>query len=127
MTESGFDKIKKLIKIVGGKVIIVEDGKPTMVIINIDEYVDFKDAKDKAVNNSNKDKEEIVEKVNKINKVERANKDINVWKNKQGERMVRQFEVENKFREENNLEDLEISKDVEIENSDDGEIVIEKL
>ena len=111
MTESSFDKIKKLIKVVGGKVIIVEDGKPTMVVINIDEYVDFKDAKDSAINSS--DKKEIVEKV------ERVNKDINVWKNKQGERMLRQFEIENKYRKRKDLKDKDIN--------DSDEIIIEKL
>ncbi|MCK5466308.1 hypothetical protein KAI56_02305 [Candidatus Parcubacteria bacterium] len=119
MTESSFDKIKKLIKVVGGKVIVVEDGKPTMVIINIDEYVDFKDTKDNAINNSNK--KEVAEKVEKVNKVEGVNKDINVWKNRQGERMVRQLEVENKFREENSLED----ENEEVDDND--EIVIERL
>jgi len=112
MTENSFDKIKKLIKVVGGKVIVVEDGKPTMVIINIDEYVDFKDTKDN-----------VVEKVERVNKVERANKDINVWKNRQGERIVRQFEIENKFREENGLEDEDENEEVD----DNDEIVIEKL
>lgn len=111
MTESSFDKIKKLIKVVGGKVIIVEDGKPTMVVINIDEYVDFKDVKDSAINSS--DKKEIVEKV------ERVNKDINVWKNKQGERMLRQFEIENKYRKRKDLKDKDIN--------DSDEIIIEKL
>ncbi|MCK5122700.1 MAG: hypothetical protein KAQ87_00915 [Candidatus Pacebacteria bacterium] len=114
MTENSFDKIKKLIKIVGGKVIIVEDGKPTMVIINVDEYLDFEDAKDKTINNPSK--KELPARV------EGVNKDINVWKNKQGERMVRQFEVENKFREENDLEDKDSDDTI-----DDDEIVIEKL
>ena len=111
MTESSFDKIKKLIKVVGGKVIIVEDGKPTMVIINIDEYVDFKNTKDNIIKNPPEKK--IVEKVDS------TNKDINVWKNKQEERIIRQFEIENKYREKRNLENEN--------NSDDDEIVIEKL
>ena len=114
MTESSFDKIKKLIKIVGGKVIIVEDGKPTMVVINIDEYVDFKDTKDNVI--SNFGKKEIAEKINRVDK---ANKDINMWKNRQEERMLRQFEIENKYRKRKNLENENIN------NSD--EIVIEKL
>ena len=125
MTENSFDKIKKLIKIVGGKVILVEDGKPTMVIINIDEYVDFEDAKNSNVDNSKKEIANEINKVEKVEKVEKANKDINVWKNKQGERMMRQFEVENKYREKNNLENLEsVDKDDII---NDDEIVIEKL
>jgi len=45
MTDNNFDKIKKLIKIIGGKVIIVEDGKPTMVIIDVDEYSRVNDIK----------------------------------------------------------------------------------
>ena len=110
MTESSFDKIKKLIKVVGGKVIIVEDGKPTMVIINIDEYVDFKNTKDSIIKNPLE--KEIVEKV------DNTNKDINVWKNKQEERMIRQFEVENKYKEK---------KDLGSENNNDEDIVIEKL
>ena len=111
MTESSFDKIKKLIKVVGGKVIIVEDGKPTMVVINIDEYVDFNNAKDSIIKNP--PEKEIVEKV------DRTNKDIDIWKNKQKERMLRQFEIENKYKERGKLEDDE--------DIDDDEIVIEKL
>lgn len=114
MTESSFDKIKKLIKIVGGKVIVVEDGRPTMVIINIDEYIDFNKTESGSVKNSSE--KEIVEKVDRINK------DINVWKNRQGERMLRQIEAENKYREERGLEGESIDDD---EASD--EIVIEKL
>jgi len=121
MTENSFEKIKKLIKIVGGKVIIVEDGKPTMVIINIDEYVDFKDTKNSIVDNS--EKKEITNKAEKTEKVERVNRDINVWKNKQEERLFKQFEIENKYRERKNLEDEE----AEVESGDDDEIVIEKL
>lgn len=111
MTENSFDKIKKLIKVVGGKVIIVEDGKPTMVIINIDEYVDFKNTKDSIIKNP--PEKEIVEKVDS------TNKDIDIWKNKQKERMLRQFEIENKYKERGKLEDDE--------DIDDDEIVIEKL
>ena len=115
MTESSFDKIKKLIKVVGGKVIIVEDGKPTMVIINIDEYVDFKDTRDNAIKNP--PKKELFEKV------DRVNKDINVWKNKQEERVFKQFEIENKYRERKNLENEDTDDSDEISD----EIVIEKL
>ena len=111
MTESSFDEIKKLIKVVGGKVIIVEDGKPTMVVINIDEYVDFKNTKNNIIKNS--PEKEIIEKV------DMTNKDINVWRNKQEERMIKQFEIENKYRERKNTE----NKDVD----DSDEIVIEKL
>ncbi len=114
MTESSFDKIKKLIKVVGGKVIIVEDGKPTMVVINIDEYVDFRDTKNSIIKNS--PEKGITEKV------DMTNKDINVWKNKQEERMIKQFEIENKYRERKNTENTE-NKGVD----DSDEIVIEKL
>lgn len=111
MTESSFDEIKKLIKVVGGKVIIVEDGKPTMVVINIDEYIDFKNTKNSVIKNS--PEKEIIEKV------DMTNKDINVWRNKQEERMIKQFEIENKYREGKNIE----NKDVD----DSDKIVIEKL
>ena len=122
MTESSFDKIKKLIKVVGGKVVIVEDGKPTMVIINIDEYVDFRNMEDNVINNSGK--KEVVEKNKKADRVDKANRDINVWKNRQGERMMRQLEIENKYREERNLD---IKDDDDVDSNDDDEIVIEKL
>jgi PHD/YefM family antitoxin component YafN of YafNO toxin-antitoxin module len=111
MTESSFDKIKKLIKVVGGKVIIVEDGKPTMVIINIDEYVDFEKTENDVINNPRE--KEIVGKVDKINK------DINMWKNRQEGRMLRQIEIENEYRKRMNLENAGL------DNND--EIVIKKL
>jgi len=81
MIDSNFDKIKKLIKIIGGKVIIVEDGKPTMVIIDIDEYARFNDAKN--CFSKKKEAEENLEKVNL---------DINIWKKKQEERRLKQIE-----------------------------------
>lgn len=114
MTESSFDKIKKLIKIVGGKVIIVEDGKPTMVVVNIDEYVDFKNTKDSVAENlvgEDFHKREIAEKINK------ANKDIDMWRSKQEERMLKQLEIENKYQESRREE----------ENRDDDEITVERL
>lgn len=80
MTESSFSKIKKLVKIIGGKVIIVEDGIPTMVLINIDEYVDF-----------NKTKSLILENLSKDKSIDRINKDIDVWKEKQEKRKLKQF------------------------------------
>lgn len=80
MTESSFDKIKKLIKIIGGRVIIVEDGIPTVVLINIDEYVDF-----------NKTKSLILENLSKDKSIDRINKDIDVWKEKQEKRKLKQF------------------------------------
>jgi len=81
MTDNNFDKIKKLIKIIGGKVIIVEDGKPTMVIIDVDEYARVNDVK----NDFSKRKEA-------EGNLERINLDINVWKKKQEERRLKQLE-----------------------------------
>lgn len=80
MTESNFDKIKKLVKIIGGKVIIVEDGIPTMVLIDIDEYIDFNKTKDLILENLSKDKS-----------IDRINRDIDVWKDKQEKRKAKQF------------------------------------
>lgn len=81
MTDSSFDKIKKMIKIIGGKVIVVEDGKPTMVIIDIDEYTRFNDIKNE--HEKRKASEENFEKINS---------DINTWKKKQEEKRLRQLE-----------------------------------
>ncbi len=80
MTESSFDKIKKLVKIIGGKIIIMEDGIPTMVIIDIDEYVDFSKTEGLILENLSKDKS-----------IDRINKDIDVWKDKQEKRKVEQL------------------------------------
>jgi len=80
MTESSFDKVKKLMKIIGGKAIIVEDGKPAFVIINADEYLDFEDTK-----NSVGSETDLLDKINR---------DINVWKNKQRDREISQMEKE---------------------------------
>ncbi|MDD3190357.1 MAG: hypothetical protein PHI66_01540 [Candidatus Pacebacteria bacterium] len=78
MTESSFDKVKKLMKIIGGKAIIVEDEKPAFVIINVDEYLDFEDTK-----NSIGSEMALLDKINR---------DINVWKNKQRDREISQME-----------------------------------
>ncbi len=85
MTDSNFEKIKKLMKIVGGKVIIVEDGRPTMVVIDIDEYVDFSNTKDRQIESREIEKEGSVEK---------ANLDVNMWKRRQQERRIKQIENE---------------------------------
>lgn len=66
MNEDSFNRIKKLMKIIGGKAIIIEDGKPAFVIINADEYLEFEDAK--------KGIETEAEILNRINR------DIEVWK-----------------------------------------------
>jgi PHD/YefM family antitoxin component YafN of YafNO toxin-antitoxin module len=117
MTESSFDKIKKLIKTIGGRVIIVEDGKPSVVITDIDEYINFQEAKNPVFNSNSPSKKESVGKINK---------DINIWKNRQEEKKINQLE--------NNLktEDLKNSfQNTQSENDkNDGktnEIVIEKL
>ncbi len=102
MTENSFDKIKKLIKIIGGKAIIIEDGKPVFVVIDVDEYVNF-DNIERVVAHSKK----IVE--------ENVNRDITIWKNKQDERKLKQFEIEDDFEEKNNKKEI------------NNEIIIEKL
>lgn len=110
MTDNNFDKIKKLIKIIGGKVIIVEDGKPTMVIIDVDEYTRVNDIKNDFA--KRKDVEGNLEKINL---------DINIWKKKQEERRLRQIE--------NNL-NLDCKKNNEgqgIESEVDDEMVVEGL
>ncbi|MFA6097855.1 MAG: hypothetical protein WC788_09625 [Candidatus Paceibacterota bacterium] len=110
MTDNNFDKIKKLIKIIGGKVIIVEDGKPTMVIIDVDEYARVNDVK----NDFSKRKEA-------EGNLERINLDINVWKKKQEERRLKQIE--------NNL-NLDCRKEFRAEKAadkTDEEMVVEGL
>ena len=102
MTENSFDKIKKLIKIIGGKVIIVENGEPVFVIVDVDEYVNFDKTKSAIVN-----PKKVVE--------ENVNRDVEIWKTKQNERKLKQFEIENDFKGKSDEEA-----------TDDG-IVIEKL
>lgn len=104
MTESSFDKIKKLVKIIGGKVIIVEDGIPTMVFIDIDEYIDF-----------NKTKNLILENLSKDKSIDKINKDIDAWKDKQEKRKAKQLK--------NNI----ANKDGVLENKSIDKIVVEKI
>ena len=114
MTENSFSEIKKLMKIIGGKVIIVEDGKPTMVVIDIDEYIGLekKDSFKKSNESDNLSDKKLVEKINK---------NINVWKNRQEERKLKQLE-------ENAYEKPEESfKNREEKKESNDEIVIEKL
>ena len=114
MTENSFGEIKKLMKIIGGKVVIVENGKPTMVIIDIDEYIGFekKDSfKESGESNDLSDKK-LVEKINK---------NINVWKNRQEERKLKQLEENTYEKPEESFE----NRGEEKESS--SEIVIEKL
>ena len=111
MTENNFDKIKKLMKIIGGKAIVVEDGKPMFVIINVDEYIDFKNTKNK-INNAIEDDIKI------IRDEEKVNKDINIWKSRQDERKMKQMRLEKKLENNNKIEKQDHS---------DNEIVVENL
>ncbi|MCK5476268.1 MAG: hypothetical protein KAI71_06870 [Candidatus Pacebacteria bacterium] len=111
MTENNFDKIKKLMKIIGGKAIVVEDGKPMFVIINVDEYIDFKNTKNK-INNAIEDDIKI------IRDEEKVNKDINIWKSRQDERKMKQIRLEKK---------LENNNEIEKQDHSDNEIVVENL
>lgn len=80
MTTDSFEQVKRLMKIVGGKAIIVEDGKPSFVVINADEYLELESPKIPVGSEA-----ELIEKINK---------DITVWKNKQKERELKQMEKE---------------------------------
>ncbi len=108
MTESSFDKIKKLMKIVGGKAIIVENGEPTFVIINIDEYTDFSKIENSASHpeNNTEHPEE---------KEEEINRDVEIWKTRQIQKRLKQFKAEDNFM---GLDDERITND---------EITVEKL
>ena len=111
MTENNFDKIKKLMKIIGGKAIVVEDGKPMFVIINVDEYIDFKNTKNKIDN-------VIEDDIKIIRDEEKVNKDINIWKSRQDERKMKQMRLEKKLENNNKIEKQDHS---------DNEIVVENL
>ena len=108
MTENNFDKIKKLMKIIGGKAIVIEDGKPMFVIINVDEYIDFK-------NTENKMRTE--NEIESVKNEEKVNRDINIWKSKQDERKMKQIRLEKEF--ENN--------EIEKQNHLDDDIIVENL
>ena len=101
MTENSFDKIKRLIKIIGGKAIIVEDGEPVFVIVNIDEYVNFDKVKNFVVN-----PKKVVE--------ENVNRDVEIWKTKQNERKLKQFELENDFKEKS--DEKVVNDEIVVEN-----------
>jgi PHD/YefM family antitoxin component YafN of YafNO toxin-antitoxin module len=101
MTENNFDKIKKLMKIVGGKVIIVENGEPTFVIINIDEYTDFNKMENIASYPEEREEE--------------INKNVEIWKTKQTQKRIKQFKAEDNF---TGLDD---------ERGENDEITVEKL
>lgn len=86
MTDDSFNKIKKLVKMTGGKAVIVEDGKPTMLIMEIEEYMGaFKNMPDPDIVQNDLSEKEMIERINK---------DINIWNSKQEERRLRQFDVE---------------------------------
>lgn len=78
MNEEGFRKIKKLVKTLGGKVIIVENGEPSFVISDVNEYLGFPVQKD-----SLNTEVELIEKINQ---------DILEWKNRQRDRELSQME-----------------------------------
>ncbi len=80
MTGDGFEQVKKLMKIIGGKAIIVEDGKPAFVIADVDDYPGFSGAETAIGSEA-----ELIEKINK---------DIAIWKGKQKERELGQMEKE---------------------------------
>ena len=117
MTENSFGEIKKLMKIIGGKVVIVENGKPTMVIIDIDEYVGFEKKYSFKENKESSESDNLSDK--KL--VEKINKNINVWKNRQEERKLKQLEENTYEKPEESFE----NRGEEKESS--SEIVIEKL
>lgn len=110
MTENNFDKIKKLMKIIGGKAIVIEDGKPMFVIINVDEYIDFKDTKEK-MNNITENN------IESVKNEEKVNRDINIWKSKQDERKMKQMRLEKEF--ENN--------EIEKQNHLNDDMIVENL
>ncbi|MBW6440579.1 hypothetical protein K0B03_00930 [Patescibacteria group bacterium] len=109
MTENNFDKIKKLIKIIGGKAIIVENGKPTFVIINVDEYVDFEDT----VENS---KEKIRNNIENSESAEKVNMDINIWKSRQDEKKMKQLKMEKDFKKSEIEKQPILNDDIVVEN-----------
>ena len=106
MTENSFDKIKKLMKIIGGKVIIVEDGKPTFVVINVDEYINFEKMEEETITDDS---------VSNTKSEEGVNKDVNIWKDKQDERKLRQMKPE-KYNEKNTVKEKNLDDDIIIEN-----------
>lgn len=80
MTGDSFEQVKRLMKIIGGKAIIVENDKPSFVVINVDEFLDFEDTKSKVGSEF-----ELIDKINR---------DITVWKTKQKEKELKQMEKE---------------------------------
>ena len=94
---------------VGGKAVIVEDGKPTMIIMEVDEYMGAY----KKVQNAPQDnlsEKELIEKINK---------DISIWNSRQEERRLRQLEMEDGRKLTSNLQ-------LKIGRNNEG-IVVERL
>jgi hypothetical protein len=79
MSGDSFEKVKKIMKVIGGKAVIVEDGEPVFVVINVDDYSDPGLPKGEPVGSET----ELIEKINK---------DITIWKNKQKEKEMKQME-----------------------------------
>lgn len=107
MTDSGFGKIKNMIKAVGGKVVIVEKGEPAIVVMSMEEYLRSTGGERKYRGFNLPQNGE---------SVERVNKEINIWKNRQEERRLRQLEISNSYRAKSDLEE-----------KDNNEIVVKKL
>jgi hypothetical protein len=96
MDENDFQEILKLCKEIGGRYIFVEDGKPSFVLMNIEE---FKKIFGRKIENLSK--EELLEKINK---------EIAAWREAQKER-----EIENILDEEKNEKKDETRYDYNIE------------
>jgi len=80
MNEIAFEQVKKLMRIIGGKAVIVEDGKPAFVISNISDYMKVNGEEDPVGTET-----ELVDKINR---------DITVWKGRQREKELKQLEKE---------------------------------
>lgn len=82
MTQDDFQELLKLCKEIGGRYIFVEDGRPSFVLMNIEE---FKKIFSKKVRNLSK--EELIEKINK---------EIAAWREEQKEKEVEDILEEDK-------------------------------
>lgn len=108
MARDSFEKIRNLIKIIGGKVVVVENEKPILVIIDADEYIGFQNIENsKSSGIGNLSERDLIEKINN---------DINIWKGRQEERRIGQIE--------NNLYAENVEKD---DKKTGDEIIIERL
>lgn len=75
-----FSEIMDLIKDFGGKYIVVNDGKPEFVIMDIEEYKKFIAAKKR------------IDELSEFELVEKVNQDIAKWKMVQDEKRMSQIE-----------------------------------